>query len=261
MTIPYFHHETRETLKQKASQGFVAVIPLAATEQHGPHLPVYTDTLICDHIAANACVKASTSVNLLVAPTLTIGCSQHHLSYGGTLSFSSSTYLHMLQEIGESLIAGGFRRILFLNGHGGNEPLMHQAAQDLAVNHKIWTASASYWSLCRAELTDLQASEMGMVPGHAGGFETSLIAALAPQLVRWDQIRDSHPKREWINAGPPGTFVGRHGLLTGDDGYTDTALTADAAKGELYLQAMIDAAARWLVQVCQWMNTEEEFER
>ncbi|MBP1964132.1 creatininase family protein [Paenibacillus aceris] len=254
-----FHHGTRETLKRQAQEGYAVVVPLAATEQHGPHLPVFTDSMIGEHIAFEACKKAAMSTKLLLAPTLVVGCSQHHLAYGGTLSFSSSTYLLMLKEIGESLVSGGFRKIIYLNAHGGNEPFMHQAAQDLAVQHDIWTASASYWSLSRSALMEIQAQEMGMVPGHAGGFETSLIASLAGHLIRSDTTDSpKHPQCSWINAGPPGSFVGKHSYLTGVDGYTDSALPADAAKGSMYLQAIIESTAHWLVQVGNWMNEGAE---
>jgi creatinine amidohydrolase len=250
-----FHHGTRETLKRQAEEGYAVVVPLAATEQHGPYLPVFTDSLIGEHLAFEACKQAAKSTKLLLAPTLVVGCSQHHLAFGGTLSFTSSTYLLMLKEIGESLVSGGFRKIIFLNAHGGNEPMMHQAAQDLAVQHDIWTASASYWSLSRSALTELGAQEMGMVPGHAGGFETSLIASLTPDLLH-NERSDSpaHPQRSWINAGPPGSFIGKHSYLTGVDGYTDSAQQADAAKGAMYLQAIIESTAQWLVQVGNWMN-------
>ncbi|MDU0201161.1 creatininase family protein [Paenibacillus sp. MAH-36] len=250
-----FQHGTRETLKRQAQEGYAVVVPLAATEQHGPHLPVFTDSLIGEHIAFEASRKAAVSTKLLLAPTLVIGCSQHHLAFGGTLSFTSTTYFLMLKEIGESLIKGGFRKIIFLNAHGGNESMMHQAAQDLAVQHDIWTASSSYWSLSRSALAELGAQEMGMVPGHAGGFEASLIASLAPDLLR-NQTTDRlvHPQRAWINAGPPGSFIGKHNFLTGVDGYTDSAHQADAVKGSMYLQAIIDSTAEWLVQVGNWMD-------
>ena len=256
-----FHYQTRETLNLHAAEGYAVVVPLAATEQHGPHLPVFTDSIVCENIALEACRKASESMKLLLTPTLTIGCSQHHLAFGGTLSFTSSTYLLMLNEIGESLVSGGFRKIIFLNAHGGNEQLMHQSAQDLAVKHAIWTASASYWSLSRSALYEQNAQEMGMVPGHAGGFEASLIASLAPQLVRGGASADSqHPQRSWINAGPAGTFIGKHGQLTGVQGYTDSILPADAAKGTQYLHAIIESTASWLVQVGNWMNEGVEGE-
>ncbi|GIP37580.1 creatinine amidohydrolase [Paenibacillus sp. J31TS4] len=244
-----FHAHTREELTALALAGAMAVVPLAATEQHGPHLPVYTDTLIAEHVIMQAAERASAGASLLVCPVLPIGCSDHHLAYGGTLSFSSSTYLSMLREIGESLVQDGFRRIVFLNAHGGNEPMMTQAASDLAVRHPIWTASASYWSIAREALHGENAGEMGLVPGHAGGFETSAVLALRPDWVRTDHIQPEHPRREWIGAGPSGTFLGRHLELTGYEGFTDSAAPASAVHGERYLAAISGAVAAWLSSV------------
>lgn len=253
----HLHLFTREEISERARAGYAVVVPLAATEQHGPHLPVYTDTLICEHIAERAGEQAAAQVPLLVAPVLPIGCSQHHLSFGGTLSFTSSTYLSMLRDIGESLVTDGFGKIIFLNGHGGNDPIMHQTASDLAVRYPIWTASASYWSVAREALQSVNASEVGMVPGHAGGFETAAILAIRPELVRTDRIGTEHVQRDWINSGPPGAFIGRHGELTGYDGYTDPAAPATAEKGKLYLDAIVGSVADWLVRTVTAMERGE----
>ncbi len=252
-----FHEHTREQLKQKADEGCMVVVALAATEQHGPHLPVYTDSLIGEFVATHAVEEASKAVPVLLCPLLPIGCSDHHMKFGGTLSFSSATYLHMLRDIGESLVSGGFRKIVFLNGHGGNEPIMHQTANDLAVKHPIWTASASYWSISREELRMANADEVGMVPGHAGGFETSAIMALREDLVAVELIVAEHAERAWINSGPPGTFIGRHLELTGADGFTDAPHMATKERGERYLEAISRSAAAWLINVYHSMERGE----
>ncbi|WP_018757802.1 creatininase family protein [Paenibacillus terrigena] len=252
------HLCTREEIAERAGQGCAVVVPLAATEQHGPHLPVYTDSLICEHIIHRAGEQAALEVPILITPVLPIGCSQHHLSFGGTISFSSTTYLRVLKDIGESLVLDGFSKIIFVNAHGGNDPIMTQTVNDLAVAHPIWTASASYWSVAGEALRAINAGEVGMVPGHAGGFETSAILAIRPELVRADRIGDEHISREWINSGPPGAFIGRHGELTGYDGYTDSAHTATAERGRLYLDTIIASLSNWLVHTVQAMNKGEQ---
>ncbi|RED87545.1 creatininase family protein [Cohnella phaseoli] len=252
-----FHEHTREQLKRKAEAGSLVVVALAATEQHGPHLPVYTDSLITEAVAVRAAERASRTVPVLLCPLLTIGCSDHHLRFGGTLSFSSATYLHMLRDIGESLVADGFRKIAFLNGHGGNEPIMHQTASDLAVKHPVWTASASYWSLSREELRKENAEEVGMVPGHAGGFETSAVLALREGLVDSGRLATEHEQRAWINSGPPGAFIGRHGELTGADGYTDAPARATKERGERYVEAIVRSATAWLINIYETMERGE----
>lgn len=255
MKSVFMHYHTREEISEMARTGAAAiVVPLAATEQHGPHLPVFTDSLICEHVATEAVRQASGTVPILVAPVLTIGCSQHHLAFGGTLSYTSSTYLQLLRDIGESLVTDGFRKIIFLNAHGGNDPIMTQTANDLAVRFPIWTASASYWSVARAALNETDAASLGMVPGHAGGFETAAVMALKPELVRSDLLPETHTMREWINSGPPGSFIGKHGELTGFDGFTDAPHRATAEAGRRYLNVIVDCVAAWLIATVQAMQ-------
>lgn len=253
----YLHAHTREEIGEFARSGGAVVVTLAATEQHGPHLPVHTDTLIAGHIAEQAVQAAGRQVPLLLAPVLPIGCSEHHLSFGGTVSLSPMTYFQVLRDIGESLVKAGFGKIIFLNGHGGNEPMMQQVANELAVRHPIWTAAASYWSLARESLRQIGADEVGLVPGHAGGFETAAVMALAPELVREDRIGSTHPEREWIFAGPPGAFVGRHGELTGCDGYTDAPVRATAEKGDAYLQTIVRSVSEWIERTVRAMEKGE----
>lgn len=257
MSTNFFHHHTRSEISEMAQKGYTAVVPLAATEQHGPHLPVHTDSIIGEHVVTNAVEQAADSVPILMTPVLTIGCSGHHLGFGGTLSFSTSTYLQMLRDIGESLISDGFRKIIFVNGHGGNANIMTQTANDLAVEHNVWTASASYWSISRASLQDVNASEVGSVPGHAGGFETALILALRPELVKTDHIRKEHTQREWINSGTAGAFIGKHGELTGYNGFTDSPSVATAEKGNLYLKTIVHDVTEWLISTHKMMEKGE----
>lgn len=254
----WFHHHTREELTKMAQSGIAVVVPLAATEQHGPHLPVFTDSLICEYIVGEAMQQAAKDVAIVAAPVLPIGCSHHHLSFGGTLSFSSATYLSILHDIGESLVTDGFTKIIFVNAHGGNDPMMIQTVNDLAVRHPIWTAAASYWRVAGPALQQIGASEIGMVPGHAGGFETAAILALRPELVHTAGMSDTHPKREWIGSGPAGTFIGRHGELTGCDGYTDSPLKATAELGQRYLDVIATELAGWLVKTVRAMDKGEE---
>ncbi|MFK7695053.1 creatininase family protein [Paenibacillus sp. HJGM_3] len=257
MKMYRYHEHTREELTAKAEAGYMAIVPLAATEQHGPHLPVYTDSLICGHIADESARRAADSIPVLLCPLLPIGCSNHHHTFGGTLSFSSATYMHMLRDIGESLVTNGFRKIAFLNGHGGNDPIMHQTANDLAVRYPVWTASASYWSIAREALQLENADEVGMLPGHAGGFETAAILALREELVHVDRAPAQHEQRAWIHSGPPGTFIGRHRELTGADGYTDAPHLATKEKGSRYLDAITRSVSDWLIQVYRHMESGE----
>lgn len=250
----FMHELTREAITRRAHHGSAVVVPLAATEQHGPHLPVFTDSLITEHVVTEAIAQAAKQVDILMAPILTFGCSEHHLSFGGTISYKSATYLSMLRDISESLVKAGFKKIFFVNGHGGNTPIMQQAINDLVVQHRLWGAAASYWSVAGQALEELGAAEVGLVPGHAGGFETAAILALRPELVQPYTDRNEHTIRDWIHTGKPGVFVGKHGELTGIDGFTDAPYRATAAAGQLYLHTIVGCLSEWLVQTIQTME-------
>jgi len=252
----YFHHCTREEIARLAKQGTTVVVPLGATEQHGHHLPVYTDSIICEYIVQEAVRKAIEQIPILMTPLMAVGCSQHHLGFNGTISISSSTYLNMLHDILESLYVCGFRKIIVVNGHGGNHQLMNQAVQDLTVRHQVWTAAASYWNVARAQLNAVNAGEVGKVPGHAGGFETALVQAIRPELVRSERILHNHRELMKKTYSESGVFIGKHGELTGYDGFTDAADKATADKGREYLDIIVQAVSQWFVEVHGVMNDQ-----
>ncbi|MGH7919853.1 MAG: creatininase family protein [Candidatus Dormibacteraceae bacterium] len=127
-----FGDRTRTALRT-AVEDVLVVFPLGATEQHGPHLPVATDSLLVEMIAEQAALKLEGSIPVLVAPTLAFGSSAHHLPFGATLSLPTTTYLTVLMELGKSAFTCWFRRVFFLNGHGGNAELAELAARDVAI--------------------------------------------------------------------------------------------------------------------------------
>src|SRR5689334_5574283 len=150
-------------------------MPLGATEQHGPHLPVGTDTLHAEHVARAAAALAAERVPVAVAPALPFGCSPHHVPLGGTMSVSSTTYRSLLVELGGSLARGGCRRLFLVNGHGGNAELIQLAAREIALEHGVAVAACTWWKFVRDPSI--------RVPGHAGAFETAVVQALQPHLV------------------------------------------------------------------------------
>ena len=234
---------TREEARAVAAETLL-VLPTGATEQHGPHLPVGTDTFAVEHIARAAAGIAAGSIPVLVAPTLPFGSSHHHIPFGGTMSLTTETYYRVLVDLLESLIAGGFRRFFIVNGHGGNDELVQLAARDLALKHDAHLGAASYWNATWTALTDVGAHEQGGLPGHAGAFESSLVLALRPELVV-----EPRPARDDAPAGDPRpirTYRAEfHNRWQSFDGYTDSPARAEGARGQRYL----DAAARALAEV------------
>jgi creatinine amidohydrolase len=169
-----------------ANDGTVVILPVAAMEQHGKHLPIDVDSLLCETVARRAAEAASSQARVLVAPTLSFGSSQHHMAFPGTFTLTTGTFIRVVEELCESLIYHGFRRILILNGHGGNDDLIRIAARNVADTTGAAVAASSYWNVAADDLSIFQDDEVGGIPGHACGFETACYLAVKPELVRMD---------------------------------------------------------------------------
>lgn len=243
-----FDELTRDELKALAPRATV-VVPIGSTEQHGPHLPVCVDAAIVSAIAQRAVEQASQHVPLTLAPTLPFGFAHHHLPFGGTISIGLSTYLDVLTGIGRSLAAGGFRRIVFLNGHGGNESPMRAALDRLVFEDglDLHVAGTSYWTCASDTLADLNLD--GPVPGHAGGFETSCLSALLPYLVRTDRVPPPEAEPQpLVRQRIDGALIRRAGLWETSDGRTDDSRTASGETGERILRAVSERVGRFLIE-------------
>ncbi|MFT4039857.1 MAG: creatininase family protein [Thermomicrobiales bacterium] len=241
-----FSEITRDDAAARAP-GALAVLPIAATEQHGPHLPLGTDTYIVEHVARQAAALAAREIDVLVTPTLAVGSSHHHFPFGGTLSLDAETYARVLRDLVVSLLRDGFQRVFVLNGHGGNHELMQVAVRDLALEHPANFAAASYWDLARTAL-EREADVLGRLPGHAGHFETAMIMAIRPELVREPLPRRS--EAAIARAAVPSTpyRLERYGHWTQIGGHTDTPLEATPERGAALLEIVIPAVAETFVE-------------
>lgn len=243
-----FDELTREELREQAARATV-VVPLGSIEQHGPHLPVQTDTTIVTALAEGSVARAAQEVPVVLAPTFPVGFAHHHLSFGGTLSIGLSTYLEVITNIGESLAIDGFKRILFLNGHGGNDASIRAVGDRLVVEggYDIQVAGTSYWT-CAADALAALELDIGPVPGHAGSFETSCMLALRPDLVRTALIPGPESDLQPLaKVAMPGAAVRRANSWQESDGRTDDSRHADAALGERILEAMSRQIAQFIV--------------
>jgi len=238
---------TREDAARRAP-GALLVLPVGATEQHGPHLPLGTDFLIVEHVTRAAAQEARPDVDVLVAPTFQTGSSHHHLPFGGTISLSTERYYGTLADMTESLIASGFRRIFIVNGHGGNHELVQLVVRDLALRHACNLAAASYWDLAREPLAR-HAPELGeRLPGHAGVFETSLIMALRPELVTTPLPHRTAEELARTTIPQTPFRAERHGFWRSIDGYTDSPDQASTERGQRLLEIIVPAVAEELIR-------------
>lgn len=173
----------------------VVIIPVGSIEQHGNHLPVDTDTNCCFTIAQRA-AQAIDDFPVLVLPPVWTGYSLHHMDYPGTISLEYHTFVEVLTQIAASVHAHGFKKILFLNGHGGNSPIVSVMPTKLATEESIPSVGYTYWEMpsVTEEREAICQSDHGSI-GHSGEMETSLQLYLQPELVDMDAI-------SWV----PGVF-------------------------------------------------------
>jgi creatinine amidohydrolase len=172
------------------SKDVPVVIPVAALEQHGQHLPLFTDSLLLGEVIRRT--KEQTGARVLFAPLMWLGNSHHHLDFAGTLSASPRTYLEMLSDLAENFIHHGFRRIVFINGHGGNDVPGRQAIFELRQKYRersdLLLLFGTYW-LLGAKPQELDRALEQSQMGHACEWETSMILRLNAGLVReWKQL-------------------------------------------------------------------------
>ena len=242
-----FAEMTRVESRSIAADGLL-VLPVGATEQHGPHLPVGTDSMGAQHVARAAAAKLAASFPIAVAPTLSYGSSPHHIPFGATMSLHADTFLRVLMDLGSSLAAGGFKRLFIVNGHGGNHELIAVAARDLALEVGIEVGACSWWSLAGEELVAAGALDIGRVPGHAGAFESSLVLALDETLVR-----EPRPHRDEDPTARAGTIdakvrVERPGSWQAIDGFTDSPDAGRSDLGREFFDVAIEKLAATMAE-------------
>jgi len=245
-----FEELTRSQLREIGPSA-LAVLPVGATEQHGPHLPSGTDAMHAEHVARAAAARIADRALVVVTPTLAFGSSPHHLPFGATLSLSTQTFSSVLHDLCTSLTGAGFRRIFILNGHGGNHELIQITARDLALAYPVSVAAGSWWAIAWDALVAGGACEAGRLPGHAGGFETSVVLALRPDLVH-----EPLPHRDSFPATDPRAFGAAYRTEISDawlriDGYSDSPDRGTAEQGRRFLELGIGAVADALLEFAE----------
>lgn len=166
----------------------IAVLPVAAVEQHGPHLPVGVDTHIAEGYLARVIALVQEGLDVLILPVQTIGKSNEHLAFPGTLTVSAETLIRAWFEIGESVFRTGCRKLVFVNSHGGNVAVLDIVARELRVKLGMLAVTAAWHRLGYPDgLFEPDEMRHGI---HAGDVETSLMLAFRPDVVRRDKAQN-----------------------------------------------------------------------
>lgn len=166
----------------------VAVLPIGAIEQHGPHLPVWVDSCINELLLERALAALPEHAPVLALPMQAVGKSNEHIAFGGTLSLSHETLIAMLLDLGDSVSRAGVRRLILLNSHGGQPQVMDIVARELRIRHGMLVVNAAWFGMGLPEgLFGADECRHGI---HGGEIETSLMLHLRPDLVDMAQARD-----------------------------------------------------------------------
>jgi creatinine amidohydrolase len=248
----YWQEFTTSELTELDPEHTVALLPLGAIEQHGPHLPLATDALIAEALARSTLERIPHG--LLVLPSMSIGHSLEHTAFEGTLSISAEPLLASWLDLGRSVARAGVRKLILLNSHGGNIPLVQLAALRLRQELGMFVVRANYFSLGSPH--GLFAEEELRHGIHGGEMETSLLLHLRPDLVRRAALSDfralTHEMAARNGLIGPEKPIG-FGWMSQDlneHGVCGNALRADAERGALLLAYLADKLAL-VVTECQ----------
>jgi creatinine amidohydrolase len=231
-------------------------------EQHGHHLPLLTDTLGCIEIARRA--ERALGDEALFLPMLWVGASDHHLGFPGTVSVHNATYTQMIEDVLESLIGAGFRRIVLLNSHGGNAAPGSAALYEVEMRHReekdLWLVLATWFSLAAPQIAAIDALTQKCVT-HACELETSMILSLRPELVRMEAARGTHepfPSRFYSqdSSRPSRVTVQRPFEYKSQTGALGHPELGTQEKGEAMLQAGVDQVVACIREIATWPPIE-----
>jgi creatinine amidohydrolase len=235
----------------------VAVLPLGATEQHGPHLPLSVDQVLVDGIIAGALPRLPADLPVLFLPTQQIGYSPEHAHFDGTLTLSAATVIAGWTELGECVARAGLKKLLLFNSHGGQVALMDIVARELRSRCQIIVYSSSWWNLPLGDAARGQFSADEHRFGiHGGDIETSMMLASRAQHVEMAQALDFKSTSQERAGGYPILGNGTSAKLGwqmqdyNTRGAAGNAAAASAAKG----RAMLDAAGQQLALLLQELS-------
>ena len=216
----------------------LALLPVGSTEQHGPHAPLSTDTVLAEAVAAAGADAYDGEV--VVAPPLPVGVSEEHRGFAGTLWLSPDAFRAAVRDVVESCLHNGWNRVVVVNGHGGNVDALHEVAAAVTraepahVVPFTWFRSVDFEAL--VEGTDLDSLDMG----HAGAAETAMLRATHPDLVREDRVEEAREAA----ADRWGEWVSGVNLAYDTDEFADNGVVGDPAAGDDEVgRALLDASA------------------
>ncbi|HTC08833.1 MAG TPA: creatininase family protein [Acetobacteraceae bacterium] len=176
-----------DQLRALAQQDAIVILPVASLEQHGPHLPVEVDSRLGEEVAARTAAKAQARGQpTIVLPVLWTGLSEHHMSFSGTITLDFSAFSAVVECVVRSVLRDGFKRIVLLNAHGGNENALRTITDELTPKYRVPIVQFTYWYAAAVPIAKILETQGGLQ--HACEAETAMMMAVRPELVAEDRI-------------------------------------------------------------------------
>ena len=242
---------TAADLRAKAAAGAIVVLPVASMEQHGPHLPVGVDTILTEAVCQAAAEVVAGDAAVVVAPTLWCGMAEHHMAFGGTFTFDIPTYRSVLHSLLASIGRHGFKRVLIVNGHGGNIAALAAFLPDIAREIGLELRVTTYFEQAKTALGEVLEDQEGV--HHACEAETSMMLVAAPDSVRRERLSEAYGPAH-SSAPPAGVARYRSFRDITPSGVIGDARRASAQKGEKLMAACRDGIAAVLRNPETWSS-------
>ena len=244
---------TAPALRLAARKKTVVIIPLGATEQHGPHLPTQVDWRLAYEVSLRAASQMHRPFSALVTPAIPFGMSEHHMSLGGTLTLNYAAMAAVVGCIVKSVARHGFRRIFVMNGHGGNIAALETIITELTVELQLPLAAGTYWHIAEASIASILTQQDRVL--HACEAETSMLQALSPETVK--PLKKSFrtpliPGLSAIAGVNPGIYRWQQLGTRSPLGLIGEAWAASPEKGQRLLKAISSDVAKALSEPALW---------
>jgi creatinine amidohydrolase len=257
MSEVFWNRMTVEELRRAASDDAIVLLPVASVEQHGPHLGTGVDTFLATEGCRRIAVAVAKKRAIVVAPTVWMGLAEHHVSFGGTFTLSLDTYHALLRDLCRSILRAGFKKILLVNGHGGNIAALAALTTDLAHELSAPIATTTLYSIAHETGAYKPILEDQEGVQHACEAETSMMLAAFADCVRQERIKDAfNPKgvrkdRALGNSTPALNLWRPFAGMT-PSGVMGDARKASAAKGETLFDIAAGLIAERLIAGDPW---------
>ena len=251
MTEVFWNRLKAADLVKLAKKDAIVLLPVASTEQHGPHLATGVDVVLCSEACRRAAAIVAGKRPIVVAPTVWMGLAEHHVEFGGSFTVRLSTWHAVLRDLCDAILRAGFRKVLIVNGHGGNMTALNALTVELTRELGAPIATTNYFSMAEERFARILEDQEGVQ--HACEGETSMMMACAPDLVDKAQLKNAHgPQMTMRGALMRPILMWKSFRAMTKSGVIGDARRSSPEKGEKLLDAAAETLAARLIAGEPW---------